>query len=136
MVRTTTADWNCGWEGPTDEPAVEKLRNRQVKNFLTVTLLSLGVPMFVMGDEVRRSPSGNNNAYCHDDAVNWLDWGLLEKHADVHRFRKLAQRAAPIAETVRHEHQRLSLNQMIRQANKTWHGIRAGQPDSAKNGTA
>ena len=120
--------WNCGWEGPTDEPAVEKLRNRQVKNFLTVTLLSLGVPMFVMGDEVRRTQSGNNNAYCHDDAVSWFDWGLLEKHADVHRFVSLLN-ARRLLRDIRHEHQRLSLNQMIRQANKTWHGIRAGQPD-------
>ena len=122
--------WNCGWEGPTDEPAVEKLRNRQVKNFLTVTLLSLGVPMFVMGDEVRRTQSGNNNAYCHDNAVSWFDWRLLEKHADVHRFVSLLN-ARRLLRDVKHEHQRLSLNQMIRQANKTWHGIRVGQPDWA-----
>ena len=55
--------WNCGVEGPTNDPAVEKLRNRQVKNFLTVTLLSLGVPMILMGDEVRRTQHGNNNTY-------------------------------------------------------------------------
>ena len=78
--------WNCGVEGPTDDPAVEALRNRQVKNFLTVTLLSLGVPMILMGDEVRRTQGGNNNAYCHDDESTWFDWSLLEKHADVHRF--------------------------------------------------
>ena len=59
--------WNCGIEGPTDDPAIEKLRNRQVKNFLTVTLLSLGIPMITMGDEVRRTQHGNNNAYCHND---------------------------------------------------------------------
>ncbi len=122
--------WNCGWEGPTDEPEVEKLRNRQVKNFLTVTLLSLGVPMFVMGDEVRRTQSGNNNAYCHDSAASWFDWRLLEKHADVHRFVSLLN-ARRLLRDVKHEHQRLSLNQMIRQAKKTWHGIRVGQPDWA-----
>ena len=81
--------WNCGVEGPTDDPAVEKLRNRQVKNFLTVTLLSLGVPMILMGDEVRRTQGGNNNAYCQDNETSWFDWTLLEKHADVHRFVKL-----------------------------------------------
>ena len=59
--------WNCGTEGPTADPAVEELRNRQVKNCLTVTLLALGVPMLLMGDEVRRTQGGNNNAYCHDD---------------------------------------------------------------------
>ena len=61
--------WNCGVEGPTDDPAVERLRNRQVKNFLTVTLLSLGMPMILMGDEVRRTQSGNNNAYCQDNEI-------------------------------------------------------------------
>ena len=81
--------WNCGVEGPTDDPAIEELRNRQVKNFLTVTMLSLGVPMILMGDEVRRTQGGNNNAYCHDNEANWFDWSLVEKHADVHRFVKL-----------------------------------------------
>ena len=71
--------WNCGVEGPTDDPAVEALRNRQVKNFLTVTLLSLGMPMILMGDEVRRSQSGNNNAYCQDNETSWLDWTLLRE---------------------------------------------------------
>ena len=61
--------WNCGVEGPTDDPAVERLRNRQVKNFLTVTLLSLGMPMILMGDEVRRTQGGNNNAYCQDNEI-------------------------------------------------------------------
>ena len=78
--------WNCGVEGPTDDPAVEKLRNRQVKNFLTVTMMSLGVPMILMGDEVRRTQRGNNNAYCQDNEISWFDWTLVEKHADVHRF--------------------------------------------------
>ena len=62
--------WNCGVEGPTDDPAVEKLRNQQMKNFLTVTMLSLGVPMILMGDEVRRTQNGNNNAYCFDNETN------------------------------------------------------------------
>ena len=59
--------WNCGFEGATDDPVIEKLRNRQVKNFLTALMLSGGVPMFLMGDEVRRSQGGNNNAYCQDN---------------------------------------------------------------------
>src|SRR5580692_471973 len=78
--------WNCGVEGPTDDPAIEELRNRQVKNFLTVTLLSFGMPMITMGDEVRRTQHGNNNAYCHNDESVWFDWSSLEEHADVHRF--------------------------------------------------
>src|SRR5213078_4045321 len=81
--------WNCGVEGPSDDPAVEKLRNRQVKNYLTVTMMSLGVPMILMGDEVRHTQRGNNNAYCQDNEISWFDWRLLQKHADVQRFVKL-----------------------------------------------
>src|SRR5262249_40572710 len=70
--------WNCGAEGPSTDPDIEALRNRQVKNFLTVTMLSLGIPMIGMGDEVRRSQFGNNNAYCQDNEISWFDWSLLE----------------------------------------------------------
>ena len=104
--------WNCGVEGPSDDPAVESLRNRQVKNFLTVTLLSLGVPMIVMGDEVRRTQGGNNNAYCQDNETSWFDWTLLKKHADVHRFFKLLT-ARRLLRGTEHERQRMSLNRLI-----------------------
>jgi isoamylase len=120
--------WNCGAEGPSDDPAVEALRNRQVKNYLTVTLLSLGVPMISMGDEVRRTQGGNNNAYCHDDESVWFDWSLVERHADVHRFVTLLA-ARRLLRDVEHEHRRLSLSRLIEDANKAWHGVRLGQPD-------
>ena len=120
--------WNCGVEGPSDDPAVEKLRNRQVKNFLTVTMLSLGVPMIVMGDEVRRTQHGNNNAYCQDNETSWFDWTLLSRHADVHRFVRLLI-ARRLMRDVEHERRRVSLNQMLRDAKKAWHGVKLGQPD-------
>jgi isoamylase len=120
--------WNCGVEGPSDDPAVEKLRNRQVKNFLTVTLLSLGMPMILMGDEVRRTQLGNNNAYCQDNETSWFDWTLLAKHADVHRFVTLLN-ARRLLRDVEHERQRVSLNELIREANKAWHGVKLHQPD-------
>src|SRR5215475_3514185 len=120
--------WNCGVEGPSDDSAVEKLRNRQIKNLLTVTMLSLGVPMIVMGDEVRRTQRGNNNDYCHDDETTWFDWTLVDKHADVYRFLKLLADRRQLRD-VEHERQRLSLNQMIREANKAWHGVKLNQPD-------
>jgi isoamylase len=120
--------WNCGVEGATDDPAVEKLRNRQVKNFLTATLLSIGLPMILMGDEVRRTQRGNNNAYCHDDETNWFDWTLLAKHADMHRFVTLLN-ARRAMRDVEHERQRMSLTQLIEQANKAWHGVKLGLPD-------
>ena len=124
--------WNCGVEGPTDDSAVEDLRNRQVKNFLTVTMLSLGVPMIVMGDEVRRTQAGNNNAYCHDDESNWFDWSLVEKHADIHRFVRLLA-ARRLLRDVTHEEQRVSLTQLIERANQSWHGVKLNQPDWSEN---
>jgi isoamylase len=120
--------WNCGAEGPTDDPAVEKLRNRQTKNFLTIAMLSLGVPMILMGDEARHSQHGNNNAYCQDNETSWFDWTLIAKHAQLHRFVKLLI-ARRLLRDVEHEGERVSLNQLIRRAGKGWHGVKLGQPD-------
>jgi glycogen operon protein len=78
--------WNCGAEGSTDDPIINALRERQVKNFAAILLLSQGVPMILMGDEVRRAQGGNNNAYCQDNEISWLDWGLVEKNAGLLRF--------------------------------------------------
>jgi glycogen operon protein len=120
--------WNCGIEGSSDDRSVEILRNRQVKNFLTVTVMSLGMPMILMGDEFRRTQRGNNNAYCHDNDLNWLDWSLLARHADVHRFVSLlcARRAM---RSFQHERERVNLVAMLRDAKKAWHGIKLDQPD-------
>ena len=115
-----------------DDPEIERLRSRQIKNFLTVTLLALGVPMILMGDEVRRTQSGNNNAYCQDNEISWFDWTLVEKHADLHRFVSL-QNARRLLRDVEHERQRVTLNQLIRQASKAWHGVKVGQPDWGEN---
>jgi isoamylase len=120
--------WNCGVEGPSDDPAVEKLRNRQVKNFLAVTLLSLGMPMILMGDEVLRTRFGNNNAYCQNNEISWFDWHLVEQHADVLRFVTLLNARRRVRDMT-HERQRWSLNELIRQSSKTWHGVKVGQPD-------
>jgi glycogen operon protein len=120
--------WNCGVEGPTADPAVERLRNQQVKNVLTLTTLSLGVPMILMGDEVRRTQRGNNNAYCQDDETSWFDWTLLQKHADVLRFTQLLNARRVLRETAAEE-RRVSLTDMLRQAATAWHGVRLWQPD-------
>jgi glycogen operon protein len=122
--------WNCGAEGPTDDRDVERLRNRQVKNFLTVTALSLGVPMILMGDEVRRTQGGNNNAYCRDDESNWFDWRLVQKHADVHRFVSLLL-ARRVLRDPTVEQSRISLSEMLRRAKTAWHGVKLLRPDWA-----
>jgi len=120
--------WNCGIEGPTNDPAVEKLRNRQMKNFLTITMLSAGVPMILMGDEARRTQFGNNNAYCQDNETSWFDWRLVRKHGDVHRFVMLLNARRRLRK-IEIERQRISLNQLLRGTNLTWHGVKVGQPD-------
>ncbi len=124
--------WNCGIEGPTDDPTIESLRNRQVKNFLTATLLSLGMPMISMGDEVRRTQRGNNNAYCQDNEISWFDWTLLQNHSDLNRFVSLmcARRGT---RTVEHERRRTTLNDLLSDAEKTWHGVRLNQPNWSDN---
>jgi isoamylase len=80
--------WNCGVEGVTSDPEVERLRNRQIKNFVALLLLAIGTPMLLGGDEVRRTQGGNNNAYCQNNETSWFDWALVEKHSDIHRFAK------------------------------------------------
>jgi len=119
--------WNCGVEGPTSDPAVEKLRNRQLKNCFTMTLLALGMPMILMGDEVRRTQQGNNNAYCRDDESVWFDWSQMQRHADVLRFvqlliRRRLQRDLAVDPDV-------TLSELIRSAPHAWHGVKPYQPD-------
>jgi Type II secretory pathway, pullulanase PulA and related glycosidases len=78
--------WNCGVEGPTDDPAVIELRERQVRNLLATLLLSQGVPMLLAGDEFGRTQRGNNNAYCQDNEISWLDWQQAARHSGLIGF--------------------------------------------------
>jgi len=119
--------WNCGIEGPTDDPAVESLRNKQVKNFLT-TLLPMGTPMILMGDEVRRTQYGNNNAYCQNNELSWFDWSLVEKHSDIHRFVKYLIHARLQRDLSKREYS-MSLNQLLQKRSVNWHGVQLNQPD-------
>lgn len=120
--------WNCGVEGPTDDAEIDRLRNRQVKNFFTALILALGLPMFLMGDEVRRTQYGNNNAYCQDNESNWFDWSMVAKRADIYRFVKLII-ARRLLRDIGPERKRLTLTELIRQATKSWHGVKLNQPD-------
>ena len=84
------SSWNCGVEGPTDDPKIEALRARQRRNFLTTLLVSQGVPMLVAGDEFGRTQQGNNNAYCQDNEISWLNWQRNDKQNQLLEFtRKL-----------------------------------------------
>jgi glycogen operon protein len=120
--------WNCGVEGPTADPAIEALRNRQVKNLLAVELLAAGTPMLLMGDEVRRTQQGNNNGYCQNGENNWFDWRLLDRHADVRRFVKLLN-LFRLRRDVVAEGSALSLNQLLERTDIQWHGVSLNRPD-------
>jgi len=124
--------WNCGVEGPSSNPKIEALRNRQVKNFFTILMTSLGVPMILMGDEVRRTQNGNNNAYCQDNEISWFDWSDLDKHADSYRFvRKLIQFRKNLA-IVNMDHG-MTLSEFLHEAQFEWHGVRLNEPDWGEN---
>lgn len=122
--------WNHGYEGETDNRNINRIRKQQVKNALALLMLSQGVPMIYMGDEMYRSKQGNNNTYCHDNELAWLDWSLLKKHADIFRFFKLMIR-------FRHQHSILRSRHNLQHtdyvgagiADITFHGIKAWQPD-------
>ncbi|MFQ5675266.1 MAG: glycogen debranching enzyme, partial [bacterium] len=81
--------WNCGFEGPTESIEINALRLRQMKNLATLNLLSHGVPMILAGDEFGRTQAGNNNAYCQDNEISWVNWQLAEQNAGLLRFFKL-----------------------------------------------
>ncbi|MCO6450162.1 MAG: glycogen debranching protein GlgX [Caldilineales bacterium] len=122
--------WNCGVEGPAVGIEIEELRRRQIKNFLTINLLALGVPMLLMGDEMRRTQLGNNNAYCQDNELSWLDWRLLERHADIHRFVKRLI-AFRLSLAIFQNGHNQSLTDLLHQARIQWHGIHLHEPDSS-----
>src|SRR5262249_17254976 len=119
--------WNCGVEGPTDDRDIDRLRTRQVKNFLTVTVLAVGMPMILMGDEVRRTQGGNNTGSCQDNETSCFDWTLPKTRADAHRFVSMltARRVLRDIEPERG----LALNEIIRRADITWHGVELYRPD-------
>jgi glycogen operon protein len=122
--------WNCGWEGETDDPEISSLRKRLIKNAWTILMVSRGVPLVLMGDEVGRTQRGNNNTYCQDNDLNWLDWTLLEKNADLFRFVKgiLAFRMShPVLRHHEHFHNRDCVGSGY--ADITWHGTQAWKAD-------
>ncbi len=91
--------YNYGFEGPVENPVIQAVRGRQIRNFLATLILSCGTPMLLGGDEFQRSQGGNNNAYCQNNEVSWYDWTLLQKHAGTHRFLKALlawRRAHPV----------------------------------------
>jgi glycogen operon protein len=119
----TNWSWNCGVEGPTGEKAIQELRSRQMRNFLALLLVSHGVPMLLAGDEFGRTQRGNNNAYCQDNDISWVDWAFAEQNADMLDWTRRLIR-------FRHQHAVLRRQGFAgTDIRIEWHGIRQGQPD-------
>lgn len=122
--------WNCGCEGTTGDWNILKLRRRQMKNAIAMLMVSQGVPMILMGDEVAQTRYGNNNTYCHDSELNWFDWNRLKEQGELFRFVKhcIAFRHAHPALRNRHH---LQHRDYVGSgyADISWHGVRAWQPD-------
>ena len=117
--------WNCGEEGPSSNPAVTRLRKRQIKNLAAILLLSQGVPMVLAGDEMGRTQQGNNNPYCQDNEISWLNWRLMRQHRDLFRFFKQL-----IAFRKQHAVLRRRTYQNLDEVpDFLWHGIKPGQTD-------
>lgn len=120
--------WNCGVEGPTRSRKVKELRMRQMKNFMTILMCSLGTPMINMGDEVGRSQKGNNNAYCQDNELSWFDWKDVNRHSELLRFTqgliKMRLYNAGFS-----SHLNRSLADVLERSNIIWHGVKANHAD-------
>lgn len=115
--------WNCGAEGPSTDLAIVQLRDRQAKNLLCLLFLSQGTPMLLMGDEVRRSLRGNNNAYCQDNDLNWFDWSSLPNHADLQRFVQGLLNFRRHHPAFREPHGWQVTGRLV------WHGVQLNEPD-------
>jgi isoamylase len=121
--------WNWGAEGSTDDPQINALRRRQIKNAVTLLMLSQGVPMLLMGDEVGRTQQGNNNTYCHDSELNWMDWSALDRSADLLRYFQKIIRFRHAHPVLRSRGHLTGHSYATGLADVTWHGTRAWSAD-------
>ncbi len=122
--------WNCGAEGWTEDPGINTLRQRQIRNAIAMLMVSQGVPMLLMGDEVGRSQHGNNNTYCHDNELNWLDWNLINANRDLFNFVSHCihfRQAHPVLRSQYHFQNRDYVGSGY--ADITWHGTQAWNVD-------
>lgn len=121
--------WNCGTEGPTEDIVVQRLRTRQIKNFLTTLFIAQGTPMLLMGDEMRRSQHGNNNAYCQDSQINWLDWSSINSNHEILGFTKNLIALTQSLNIFQQDHLLCAMKRECGCPRIAWHGVRLNSPD-------
>ena len=120
--------WNCGIEGPTKNQDIESLRLKQIKNFFTILFISQGTPMLSMGDEIRRTQLGNNNAYCQDNEISWMDWNLLVPNSNLHTFVRNLISFTKEKEIFKLE-KILTTKKVIGEPHMMWHGTKPNHLD-------
>ena len=125
--------WNCGVEGPTDDVKIERLRLKQLKNFFAISFLSQGTPMVLMGDEIRRTQNGNNNAYCQDNEISWMDWNLVEENKELLNFVKSLISVTQEYEVLRYANTISAKPLKHGMPYISWHGIKLNEPDWGNN---
>jgi glycogen operon protein len=124
--------WNCGEEGDTNSLRISALRERQIRNALALNLLSIGTPMIMMGDECRRTQYGNNNAYCQNNEMSWLNWELISKNGGLRRYvAQCIRLRKSFRSTVHGTH--LSLCEVLDRAHIEWHGVKLYSPDLSED---
>jgi glycogen operon protein len=121
--------WNSGAEGPTNNRAIQALRRRRAKNMMATLLLSQGVPMLLAGDEFLRTQRGNNNAWCQDNDISWVDWSLAEKNADFLHFTRALVALRKRHPALRRRSFFVGPDPVTGQRDVTWHGLEPDEPD-------
>ena len=120
--------WNCGVEGPSDDPQIEALRLRLIKNFFTLLCISQGTPMLSMGDEVRRTQLGNNNAYCQNNELSWFNWRDVERHSGLLTFVRGLVKFVQESRCFTEEHP-IVIGEGSEKLHLQWHGVKLRLPD-------
>ena len=126
--------WNCGWEGECDDEGINTLRHKQIKNAISLLMVSQGIPMILSGDEMGNTQFGNNNAYCQDNEIGWLNWNNLQKNADLYNYFQKIIAFRKHHKVLRHEyHLGYCDYKNTGYPDISWHGVKAWHPETTYN---
>ena len=126
--------WNCGWEGECEDAGINYLRHKQIKNAISLLMVSQGVPMILSGDEMGNTQYGNNNAYCQDNEIGWLDWTNLQKNEDIYNYFRKIIRFRQAHKALRFEYHFGHCDyRNLGYPDFSWHGVKAWRPDTGYN---
>ena len=126
--------WNCGWEGECEDAGINYLRHKQIKNAISLLMVSQGIPMILSGDEMGNTQYGNNNAYCQDNEIGWLDWTNLQKNEDIYNYFRKIIRFRQAHKALRFEYHFGHCDyRNLGYPDFSWHGVKAWRPDTGYN---